>query len=149
MPCSSSAAVTLPVSAGSSDATSMVCDGAEASRSMKKSTKTTASAPTPSTTFERVGICMMVWANVGIWASDLGVEDVLGGFDQLGADLRRELHRELRTLDRHHDGGRILGGAGGEGLGSRGGLGLRLAERLQRVAEHAAEAGAALARALR
>src|SRR5215217_3011853 len=146
MPCSSSADVTLPVSAGSSDATSIVYDGAEASRSMKKRTNTTASAPMPSTSLERVGICMMVWANVGIWASDLGVEDVLGGFDQLGADLRRELHRELRTLDGHDDGGRILGRAGGERAGALGRFGLRLAERLERLAEHAAEAGAAVAR---
>ena len=47
--------MTLPVSAGSSAETSVEYDGADAIRSMKKSTSTTASAPPPSTSFERVG----------------------------------------------------------------------------------------------
>src|SRR3954447_8406786 len=109
---------------------------------MKNSTATMASAETPSTIFDRVGSFMMVSAKLGIYGSDLGVEDVLGGLDDLVADLRGELHRELRALDGHDDRRRILGGPRGERLRSGRGVRLGLGQLAQRVAEQRAEAAA-------
>src|SRR5690242_1952451 len=53
---------------------------------------------------------------------DLRVEDVLHGLDALGADLRGELHRELRALDRHHGLRRVRRLAGRELLRRGGGV---------------------------
>ena len=51
----------------------------------------------------------------------LGLEDLLGGFDRLGANLRSELHRELCVLDGHHGALGVGGGAGSERLRGAGG----------------------------
>src|SRR5215218_5377806 len=96
---------------------------------MKNSTATMPSAATASAIFERVGSLRMVSAMVGIYGSDLCVEDVLGGLDELVANLRGELHREARSLDGHHDRRRVLRRAGRERLRAGGGLGLALGER--------------------
>src|SRR6476469_4769450 len=147
MPCASSAAVTLPVSDGARPAASVVYDGAEASRSMKNMTATMPSAETPIAILERVGSLRKDWASVGMagYRSDLRMEEIRGRLDDLVADLRGELHGELRALDRHDDGRRVLGRAGGELLRARGGVLLGRGERGDRVAEHAAEGRARVA----
>ena len=50
----------------------------------------------------------------------LGVEDVVDGLDELGADLGGELHRQPRALDREHGLRRIRRRARGELLGGLG-----------------------------
>src|SRR3954454_15528951 len=88
----------------------------------------------------------MFWTRVRSWAMgqlDLRVEDVLVGLDGLVADLRGQLHRELRALDLHDDLGRVAGRAAGERLSGAGGLRLGVLEARDRVREHAAEAAAA------
>src|SRR5919202_528756 len=74
---------------------------------------------------------------------DLRVEDVLEGLDALRADLRGELHRELRALDRHDGLRRIRRLAGRELLRGRGGVLLERVELPVRVGQHPAEARAA------
>src|SRR5689334_21223507 len=147
MPCASRAAVTLPVSEGARPAASVVYEGADASRSMKNITATMPSADRPTAIFERVGSLRKDWASVGMdgYRSDLRVEEVGGRLDDLVADLRGELHGELRPLDRHHHGGRVLGGAGGELLSAGGCVLLGGGERGDGSAEQAPEgrAGAA------
>src|SRR4051794_30931270 len=73
---------------------------------------------------------------------DLRVEDVLKGLDALRADLRGELHRELRALDGHDGLRRIRRLAGRELLRGGGGVLLERVELADLVGEHAAEAGA-------
>src|SRR3954453_19148421 len=103
-----------------------------------------ATAETTMMAFERVGRPSRDWTKGGIQAgSDLGVEEVLGGLDGLGADLRGELHGELGALDGHDDGGRIACLTGGQRLRGARGVGLGLSQRRDRVAEHLAEAGVA------
>src|SRR5919202_6776144 len=73
---------------------------------------------------------------------DLRVEDVLEGLDALRADLRGELHRELRALDRHDGLGRIGRLAGRELLRRGRGVLLQRVELADLLGEHPAEAGA-------
>src|SRR3954447_3057228 len=124
MPCESSAAVTLPVWAGSRPDESIVYEGAVATFSITKAIARIATADTAMMPLERAGRARKVSTNGGMSQLHLGVEDVLGGLDGLRTDLRGQLHRELRPLDRHHDGGRVRGLAGGERLRSVGRLGL-------------------------
>src|SRR4051794_13119568 len=73
---------------------------------------------------------------------DLRVEDVLKGLDALRADLRGELHRELRALDRHDGLRRIRRLAGRELLRGGGGVLLERVELPDLPGEHPAEARA-------
>src|SRR3954465_2927864 len=94
----------------------------------------------PTVSFAR-GVEFLTKARIASMAQlDLGVEDVGVGLDGLGADLRGELHREARALDRHHDRARVARLSRGERLRGVGRLGLETLERLDRVLEHAAEA---------
>src|SRR5262245_56550362 len=136
MPCSSRADVTLPVCAGSRPDERIVYDGAVATFSIRKAMARIATADTAMMPLERAGRARKVSTNGGMSQLHLGVEDVLGGLDGLRTDLRRELHRELRPLDRHHDGGRIGRLARGESLRGNRSLGLAVRQRLQRIAEH-------------
>src|SRR6476619_3328563 len=104
---------------------------------MKNMTATMPSAETPIAILERVGSLRKDWASVGMagYRSDLRMEEIRGRLDDLVVDLRGELH----ALDRHDDGRRVLGRAGGELLRARGGVLLGRGERGDRVAEHAAE----------
>src|ERR1044071_2438565 len=148
MPCSSSADVTLPVCAGSRPDDRIVYDGAVAIFSIRKALARIATADTAMMPLERAGRARKVSTKGGMSQLDLGVEDVLGGLDGLRTDLRGQLHRELRPLDRHDDGGRVGRLAGGERLRGAGRLGLGVGERLERLSEHVAEAGAGLRRGL-
>src|SRR3954469_22254142 len=144
MPCSSSAAVTLLVCAGSRPDDRSVYEGAVATLSIRKEIARIATAETAMMPLERAGRARKVSTNGGMSQLHLGVEDVLGGLDGLRTDLRGQLHRELRPLDRHHDGGRVGRLAGGERLSGAGCLGLGVGQALDRLAEHVAEAGAGL-----
>src|SRR3954452_23237505 len=144
MPCSSSAPVTLPVWAGSRPDERIVYEGAVAILSIRKEMARIATGETAMMPLERAGRARRVSTKGGMCQLDLGVEDVLGGLDGLRTDVRGQLHRELRPLDRHDDGGRIGCLARGERLGSAGRLGLAVSQRLERLAEHVAEAGAGL-----
>src|SRR3954468_23912893 len=91
---------------------------------MRNASSTTATIEPPAI---RRPLGVMFWTRVRSWVIgqlDLGVEDVLVGLDGLVADLRRELHRELRALDLHDDLGGIAGRAARERLGGGGGLGV-------------------------
>src|SRR3954470_4883268 len=100
-----------------------------------------ATAETMMMALERVGRASRDWTKGGIQAgSDLSVEEVLGGLDGLGADLRGELHRELGALDGHDDGGGVGRLAGGQGARGRSGLLLVVGHGADRLAEHVAEA---------
>src|SRR3954463_16732196 len=100
-----------------------------------------ATAETTMMAFERVGRPSRDWTKGGIQeGSDLSVEEVLGGLDGLGADLRGELHGELGALDGHDDGGGVGRLAGGQGARGRGGLLLVVGHGADRLAEHVAEA---------
>src|SRR3954451_12910729 len=148
MPCSSSAAVTLLVCAGSRPDDRSVYEGAVATLSIRKAMARIATAETAMMPLERAGRARKVSTNGGMSQLHLGVEDVLGGLDGLRTDLRGQLHRELRPLDRHDDGGRVGGLAGGERLGGVRRLRLAVGQRLQRLAEQVAEARAGLRRRL-
>src|SRR3954453_12140282 len=122
---------------------------------MKNMTATMPSADTPIASLERVGSLRKDWASVGMagYRSDLRMEEIRGRLDDLVADLRGELHGELCALDRHDDGRRVLGRAGGELLRAGRRVLLGGGERGDRVAEQAAEgrarAAAAVARGTR
>src|SRR3954454_22202398 len=148
MPCSSSAAVTLPVFAGSRPDDRIVYDGAVATFSITKAMAMIATVDTAMMPLERAGRARKVSTKGGMSQLHLGVEDVLGGLDGLRADLRGQLHRELCPLDRHHDGGRIGCLAGGERLRGTRSLGLAVSQRLQGLAEHVAKTGTGLRRCL-
>src|SRR3954451_15745396 len=96
---------------------------------------------TPRSALVLAGRAMMFWRKGGMEGYlDLGVEDVLGRLDGLGADLARELHGQLCPLDRHHDGRGIAGLAGGERLRRARGLVLRVLELPEQRAEARARA---------
>src|SRR3954454_16613471 len=100
-----------------------------------------ATAETTMMALERVGRPSSDWTKGGIQeGSDLGVEEVLGGLDGLGADLRGELHGELGALDGHDDGGRVGRLAGGQGARGRSSLLLVVGHGADRLAEHVAKA---------
>src|SRR3954453_580383 len=142
MPAWSRAAVALPVWDGSMPVATGEYDGALATFSSRKATPRTATAETAAMPLLRAGRRRKLWTKDGMsqWALDLCVEDVLGGLDRLGADLARHLHGQLGALDGHDDRGRVAGLAGGELVGGGGRLVLGRGQRLQRLAEHRAEA---------
>src|SRR5689334_7069821 len=142
MPCESSAAVILPVCAGSRPLESSVYDGAVASLSMKKRIAMIATEETARLALVRAGSASRFLTNEGMAQLHLGLEERLGRFDGLVTDLARELHRQLGALNGHHDRGRVGRRAGGE-VGRRlRGLVLGRLQRLQRLADHGAEVAA-------
>ncbi len=75
------------------------------------------------------------WLRAVMLELDLRLEDLLGGFGGLGADLRRELHRELGFLDGDDGALGVADAPGGEALGGGAGALLGLVERGDRVGE--------------
>ena len=67
------------------------------------------------------------------WGLHLGLEDGVDGVGELGADLRGEVHRQRRVLDRGDRLRRVGQLAGGELLRRRGGVGLARLERVDRA----------------
>src|ERR1044071_2196540 len=130
MPCSSSAAVILPVCAGSRPLESSVYDGAVASLSMKKRIAMIATAETARIALVRGGRTRRVLTNDGIAQLHLGLEERLGRFHGLVPDLARELHRQLGALNGHHHRGRVARLAGGQVGGRLRGLVLGRLQRL-------------------
>src|SRR3954452_24096649 len=81
---------------------------------------------------------LVFWMRVPIYL-DLCVEDVRFGLDGLRSNLRGQLHRKSRTLDRHDHRGGVAGRAGRERRGGLRGLARRVREPLDRLRERAAE----------
>src|ERR1700743_3424612 len=97
---------------------------------------TSASAAPPSASLPRIESLPrtdLIWP-----ISDLGVEDFGIRFDRFVADLRGELHRELRFLDRGDHRADVLRLPGGQRLRLFGGDVLRFLEAVDRVREHGA-----------
>src|SRR3954447_14417759 len=141
MPCASSAAVTLPVCAGSRPVESSWYEGAPAILRSRNAMPSTATVETARIPLVRAGRARIDWMKEGIGSQlDLGVEDVLGGLDGLRADLRGQLHGELGALDGHDDRCRVGGLARRELLRRGGGAVLALGQALDRRAEQVAEA---------
>src|SRR5919106_4373136 len=113
MPWLSSAAVICPVRAGSRPEAIVEYDGWDIIRNSRNATTSAPTVLAPSAIRWRVFMAR----NAVMAQLDLGVEDVVYGLDDLGADLGGELHRQPRALDGEHRLGRVRRGPGRKLLG--------------------------------